>query len=34
VNADVLQPEQIAQIQNIVTRELEVEISNIHISTR
>jgi len=34
VKADVLQPEQIAQIQNIVTRELEVEISNIHISTR
>jgi len=34
VKASVLQPEQIAQIQNIVTRELEVEISNIHISTR
>ena len=34
VKANVLEPEQIAQIQNIVTRELEVEISNIHISTR
>lgn len=34
VKADILEKEQIAQIQNIVTRELEVEISNIHISTR
>ena len=34
VKANVLETEQIAQIQNIVTRELEVEISNIHISTR
>ena len=34
VKADVLETNQIAQIQNIVTRELEVEISNIHISTR
>lgn len=34
VKADKLSKEQIAQIQNIVTRELDTEISNVHISTR
>ena len=34
VDADELQPEQIAQIQNIIERELNVDISNIHISNR
>lgn len=34
VKADELKKEQIAQIQNIVTRELSTEISNVHISTR
>lgn len=34
VKAEELSKEQIAQIQNIVTRELNVEIPNVHISTR
>ena len=34
VRADKLQPEQIAQIQNIVSRELQVEIENINISNK
>ena len=34
VKADELEKEEIAQIQNIVTRELETEIENVHISTR
>ena len=34
VKADKLQPEQIAQIQNIVSRELQVEIENINISNK
>lgn len=31
VKAESLQPEQIAQIQNIITRELKVDITNVHI---
>lgn len=34
VKADTLAGEQIAQIQNIVSRELKVEVSNIHISNK
>lgn len=34
VKADTLTTEQIAQIQNIISRELKVEVSNIHISNR
>lgn len=34
VKADSLQPEQIAQIQNIITRELKVDITNVHISNK
>ena len=34
VKADELSKEEIAQIQNIVTRELNAEIENVHISTR
>lgn len=34
VKSNDLKPEQIAQIQNIVQRELNVEIENIHISTK
>lgn len=34
IKSKELKKEQIAQIQNIVTRELNVEISNVHISTR
>lgn len=34
VKADELEKEEIAQIQNIVTRELGTEIENVHISTR
>lgn len=34
VEAKELTQEQIAQIQNIVTRELKVEIENVHISTK
>ncbi len=34
VKAESLQPEQIAQIQNIISRELKVEVSNIHISNK
>lgn len=34
VKADTLGQEQIAQIQNIVSRELKVEVSNIHISNK
>ena len=32
VKAENLEKEQIAQIQNIVSRELKVELENIHIS--
>lgn len=34
VKGEKLSPEQVAQIQNIVQRELKTEIENIHISTR
>lgn len=34
VKASSLAPEAVAQIQNIVSRELSIEISNIHISTK
>lgn len=34
VRADELNQEQIAQIQNIISRELKVEVSNIHISNK
>ena len=34
LKADVLTKEQIAQIQNIITRELNTEIANVHISTK
>ena len=34
IKADTLSQEQIAQIQNIITRELKVDISNIHISNK
>lgn len=34
VKAESLQPEQVAQIQNIVERELKVDVSNIHISNK
>ncbi len=34
VKADELKQEQIAQIQNIISRELKVDISNIHISNK
>lgn len=34
VKADKLTQEQIAQIQNIIAREMQVEISNIHISNK
>ena len=34
VEADELTTEQIAQIQNIVTRELNVKIENVHISQK
>ena len=34
VKAEELTAEQIAQIQNIVARELKAEIDNIHISTK
>ncbi len=34
VGADELQQEQVAQIQNIISRELNAEIENIHISTK
>lgn len=34
VKAENLQPEQIAQIQNIITRELKVDITNVHISNK
>ncbi len=34
VKAESLSPEQIAQIQNIVSRELKVEVGNIHISNQ
>ena len=34
VKGEKLLPEQVAQIQNIVQRELKTEIENIHISTR
>ena len=32
VKSENLSPEQIAQLQNIISRELKVEIENIHIS--
>lgn len=34
VSAEKLEQEQIAQIQNIITRELKVEVENIHISNK
>ena len=34
VRADKLEQEQIAQIQNIIAREMQVEITNIHISNK
>lgn len=34
VKADKLEPEQISQIQNIISRELKVNIENIHISNK
>lgn len=34
VKSENLQPEQIAQIQNIITRELKVDITNVHISNK
>ena len=34
VKAEKLEQEQIAQIQNIVSRELKVELENIHISNK
>lgn len=34
VRADILEQEQIAQIQNIINREMQVEINNIHISNK
>ena len=34
IRADKLEQEQIAQIQNIINREMQVEISNIHISNK
>ena len=34
VKADKLTQEQIAQIQNIIAREMQVEITNIHISNK
>ena len=34
VDAEELKPEQVAQIQNIISRELNVETENIHISTK
>lgn len=34
IRADKLEQEQIAQIQNIINREMQVEISNIHISSK
>lgn len=34
VKADELKQEQIAQIQNIISRELKVDVSNIHISNK
>ena len=34
VKAETLQPEQIAQIQNIIIRELKVDITNVHISNK
>lgn len=34
IRADTLEQEQIAQIQNIIAREMQVEISNIHISNK
>jgi stage III sporulation protein AH len=34
VKAETLQDEQIAQIQNIISRELNVEVENIHISNK
>lgn len=34
IEAEALEPEQIAQIQNIVSRELSAEVDNIHISNK
>ena len=34
VRADKLEQEQVAQIQNIITREMQTEITNIHISNK
>lgn len=34
IRADTLEKEQIAQVQNIINREMQVDISNIHISNK
>ena len=34
IKAEALQQEQIAQIQNIISRELKVDVTNIHISNK
>ena len=34
IRSDILEQEQIAQIQNIINREMKVEITNIHISNK
>ena len=34
IRADKLDKDQIAQIQNIITREMKVDIDNIHISNK
>ena len=34
VKADKLEQDQIAQIQNIIAREMNAEVSNIHISNK
>ena len=34
IQADELKPEEVAQIQNIVARELNCKVENIHISTK
>lgn len=34
IKADTLTSEQIAQVQNIVTRELKADITNVHISNK
>lgn len=34
IKAEELEAQQVAQIQNIISREMEVEITNIHISSK